>query len=61
MLATILEDANQLLEGLADFERELQVILPYAESRWPDYPGHFPYTSYGYVMIAFSKIDSFGQ
>jgi hypothetical protein len=61
MVATVLDEANHLLEELEEFERELQVILPYAESRWPDYPRHFPYTSYGFVMVAFSKVDLYGQ
>lgn len=61
MLAAILKEANHLLDELLEFERELQVILPYAESRWSDHPRHFPYTSYGFVMIVFSKVDQFGQ
>jgi hypothetical protein len=61
MLSTVLDEASHLLEELVEFERELQVILPYAESRWPDYSRHFPYTSYGFVMVAFSKVDLYGQ
>ena len=61
MLATALSEARRFADELEEFERELQVILPYAESRWPDYPRHFPYTSYGFVMVAFSKIDLYGQ
>lgn len=32
MLATVLDEAGRLLEELVEVERELQVILPYAES-----------------------------
>jgi hypothetical protein len=61
MLTTVLDEASHLLEELVEFERELQVILAYAESRWPDYSRHFPYMSYGFVMVAFSKVDLYGQ
>lgn len=61
MLTAVSDETSHLLDELAEFERELQVILPYAESRWPDYPRHFPYTSYGFVMVAFSKVDLYGQ
>lgn len=54
-------EAGHLLEEFSEFEHEIQVILQYAESRWPDNPRHFPYTSYGFVMVAFSKIDLYGQ
>ncbi len=61
MLAIGLRESGRLAEEIDELESELQVILPYAQSRWPDYPRHFPYTSYGFVMVAFSKVDLYGQ
>lgn len=61
MANAALVEASRFSEELVEFEREMQVILPYAESRWPEYPRHFPYTSYGFVMVAFSKVDLYGQ
>ncbi len=58
---TVRQDAEKLLDELIELEKEMRIVLPYTTSLWDKHPKHFPYTTYGFTMCLFSKIDLFSQ
>jgi len=56
-----MREASTLRQELNELGAEMSKILPYTESLWPEYRRHFPYTTYGFAMCLFGKLDLFSQ
>jgi hypothetical protein len=50
-----------MADELALLEEEARLVLGHTKSLFHQCPHHFPYTSYGFVMCLFSKIDLFSR
>lgn len=46
---------------LHELEIEMQIVLTHTKSLWPQHDRHFPYTSYGFAMCLFGRIDLFSK
>lgn len=50
-----------MLAELLLLQQEVETVLPLTAALWKQHPRHFPYTSYGYAMCLFSKVDLLSQ
>lgn len=57
----LFEQAKYLMDELLELEKEVRLVLPYTKTLWATSRRHFPYTTYGFTMCLFSKLDLFSQ